>query len=108
MPEKDLKKNQELLPTEERTSKSRISLVLSIRNPDTKNVNKIENHKREKFKGSGYKISIIKIGSLCKVETMKKTKLGKEYTELINQEWKGKRESFNNKLRVKRKGIEKI
>lgn len=43
-PEKQLKINQELLPTEEEINNKRKSFVVSIKNPDTIKVKKIEDH----------------------------------------------------------------
>ena len=56
MPEKALKKNQELLPTEDKTNNKRKSVILSIKNPETRNVKKIESQRREKFKGEGIEL----------------------------------------------------
>ncbi len=41
------------------------------------------------------------------MDTINKMKLGKEYTDVINQEWKGKRDNFKIKLKVKKNGEEK-
>lgn len=39
-------------------------------------------------------IKIRKIGTLCKVDTSHKIKVGKRYEILINQEWKGNIDNF--------------
>jgi len=64
MPEKELMSNQELLPTEDKTRSNRKSLVINIKNPATKKVIRVEDHKTVKFKGIEYNIRIIKIGIL--------------------------------------------